>query len=128
MSEKSRDIWRSALRKLLQWVYSWMKPGYVEDEDELKISKFLLLQFVCSAAFLRAASGQAELVMRTLRFLQCHVFVHEHLDLHYLRCTVRHFDQSHSSPHEGTNFGMKNHTAPVTPTMGLDVSSSTLNL
>ena len=44
VSEKSRDIWRSALRKVQQWVYSWMKPGYVEDEDELKISKFLLLQ------------------------------------------------------------------------------------
>ena len=98
-SEKSRDIWRSALRKVQQWVYSWMKPGYVEDEDELKISKFLLLQFVCSAAFLRAASGQAELVMCTLRFLQCHVFVHAHLYLHYLRRTVRHFEQSHSSLH-----------------------------
>ena len=84
-----------------------MKPGYVEDEDELKISKFLLLQFICSVAFMRAANGQAELVMCTMRFLQCHVFVHEHLYLHYLRRTVRHFDQSHASPHEGTNFGTK---------------------
>ena len=66
--------------------------------------------------------------MCTLRFLQCHVFVHEHLYLHYLRRTVRHFEQSHSSPHEGTNSGIKNHSAPVTPVMGLDVSSSTLNL
>ena len=127
-SEKERDVWRSALRKVQQWLYSWMKPGYVEDDDELKISKFLLLQFICSAAFLRAASGQVDLVTGTLRFLQRNVFVHESLYLHYLRRMIRHFDQSHSSPHEGTNFGLKNNAVPMRPNMGLDISASTLNL
>ena len=75
-----------------------------------------------------AACGQAELVIATLRFLQCHVFVHESLYLHYLRRYVGHFDASHSSPHEGTNLGIKNHAAPVQPTMNLDTSSTTLNL
>merc|ERR1711966_466643 len=125
---KSSDVWRSALRKVKQWVYSWMKPGYVECKDKLKVSKFLLLQFVRSGAFMSAACSQAELVIATLRFLQCHVFVHESLYLHYLRCFVWHFDASHGSPHEGTNFGIKNHAAPVQPTMNLDTSSTNLNL
>ena len=66
--------------------------------------------------------------MSTLRYLQRHIFVHEHIYLHYLRRTVRHFDQSHSSPHEGTTFGLKNNAVPMLLTMDLDSSSNTLNI
>ena len=92
--------WKSAVIKIKQLLYSWMKPGYVESEDEFIISKTLLIQFVCSAAVLSAAGGNVNMILRMLRFLQGHVFVYDSLYLHYLRRHVRHFDVAHASAHE----------------------------
>ena len=77
-----------------------MRPGYVESNEEYKISKLLLMQFVCSAAVLSAVGGHMYIVTAILRFLQGHVFVHESLFLHYLCHKLRHFDVSHGSAHE----------------------------
>ena len=77
-----------------------MRPGYVECDDEYKISKLLMLQFVYSAAVLDAVEGHVYIVTAILRFLQSHVFVHESLYLHYLRKKMRNFDVSHGSQHE----------------------------
>ena len=67
------------------------------------------------------------LIGRILKFLWCHVYTWESLYLHYERKTIRHFDTSHSSPHEGTNHGLKSHSAGVKATMNLDLSAKTLN-
>ena len=40
---------------------------------------------------------------------------------------IRHFDLAHSSPHEGTNHGLKSHSCAVQPVMNLDTSAKTLN-
>ena len=40
---------------------------------------------------------------------------------------IRHFDTAHSSPHEGTNHGLKSHSCGVKPVMNLDTSANTLN-
>ena len=77
-----------------------MRPEYVETDEEYKISKLILLRFVCSAAVLRAADGHVHLVVSLLRFLQTYIFVHETQYLHYKRSKVRHFDVSHGSHHE----------------------------
>ena len=77
-----------------------MHPGYVESDEEYKISKFLLLQFVCLTTVLRAADGQLLVVLSLLRFIQGHVWSHEHLYLHYTCHFLRHFDVFHASPHE----------------------------
>ena len=87
------------VRMIHRWIYSWMKPGYVEDKDEYNISKYLLEQFICSGAVLDAADGHQFMIGRILKFLQCHVFTWETLYLHYFRKTLRHFDTSHSSAH-----------------------------
>ena len=81
-------------------MYSWMRPGYVESTEEYKISKLLLMQFVCSAVVLSAVGGHMYIVAAILRFLQGRVFVHESLYLHYLCHKLRHFDVSHGSAHE----------------------------
>ena len=103
VSKRNQDLWKSVMRKVKQWIYSWMRPGYVEDASEHKISKLLLLQYVCSAAVLSAVDGHVYIVTAILRFLQGHVFVHESLFLHYLRKHVRHYDVSHGSPHEASH-------------------------
>jgi len=102
--KSNRARWRDVIRRVKLWVYSWMRPGYVETEEEYKISKFLLLQFVCSPSFLSAAEGKMFVVIAMLRFLQKHVFVYEHLYCHYLRRSVRHLDTSHATAHEVRSF------------------------
>jgi hypothetical protein len=44
-----------------------------------------------------------------------------------MRNHVLHFDTAHSSPHEGTNHGLKSHSCAVQPVMNLDTSAKTLN-
>ena len=92
--------WERTKKIIMNWVYSWMRPGYVEDDDELNVSKYKLVQFVTSSAVLDAAEGKKDVVARVLHFLQNHVFVHEDLYLWYKRKKIRHFNVSHSSPHE----------------------------
>ena len=128
ISSKNRLKWKNVTQHIKRWIYSWMKPGRVEEEDEYKISKFLLLQFICSKPVLSAADGKMDTIMTILRFLQNNVFVYEHLYLHYLRRHVRHFDISHSCAHEGTNLGLKSHSASMKATMTLKNSSQTLAL
>ena len=105
-----------------------MRPCCIETEDEYKISKYILLQFICSAAVLKAVNGNAGTIVAILHFLQCHVFTHETLYLHYLRKKIRHFDIATSSNQEGANFGTKSHTAAVQPTMDMDNAAQTMNL
>ena len=133
-----------------------MRPGYVESDEEYKISKVLLLQFICSAAVLQAADSRMHIVICILRFLQSHVFIYEDLYLHFKHKHVRHFDVAHGSQHEvyyfyilfscqkmvvlslthiysllvfqGTNFGLKSHSSSLKPTQGMDTSAQTLNL
>ena len=77
-----------------------MRPGYVEDQEEYEISKFILLQFICSAPVLAAAEGQVFMIVNIMKFLRCHVFVYEGLFLHFKRMDVPTFFVSHSSQHE----------------------------
>ena len=100
VSLSRQPFWKAVLSKTRQWIFSWMRPGYVETDEEYKISKLILLQFVCSASVLRAADGNVHLVVSLLRFLQTYIFVHETQYLHYKRSKVRHFDVSHGSHHE----------------------------
>jgi hypothetical protein len=104
-----------------------MNPGNVEDKDEYLISKYLLEKFITSRSVLDAVEGNTFLIGRILKFLRCHVYTWESLYLHYERKTIRHFDTSHSSPHEGTNHGLKSHSSGVKATMNLDLSAKTLN-
>ena len=100
VTTRNRAKWKSAVYKIKQWVYSWMKPGYVETAEEYKISKFLLLQFVCAAPVLASADGNMFMILSMMRFLQGYVFVYEDLYLHYKRRELRHYDVAHASPHE----------------------------
>ncbi len=131
-----------------------MRPNYVNNEQEYRISKFLFHKFLHSQTVLDAAEGNYKYINRIHMFFHQHVYVNEDLYLYYKRRHIRHFEVSHSSPHEvskrfigitiyfkkidfgnfliilfqGTNFGLKKHSAPMQPTMNLDTSSKTLNL
>jgi hypothetical protein len=93
--------WTRVVRKIQKWIYSWMTPGYVEDEDEYYISKQLLEKFVCSIPVSGIIDGNTVIVCSVLKFLKCHVYTWETL-FQYFKCKhIRHFDTAHSSAHEG---------------------------
>ena len=68
------------------------------------------------------------MIVAILKFLRGHVFTCETLYLDYLRKSIRHFNTSHSSAHEGTNHGLKSHCAALNPRMDMDTSAKTLNI
>ena len=51
-----------------------MCRGYVATEEEYKLSKFILLQFICSAPVMVAAEGKGFIIVAIMKFLRCNVF------------------------------------------------------
>ena len=100
VTKKNQPRWANVVKKIHQWAYRWMKPGYVDDEMEYKISKFLLIQFICSAPVLIAAEGQTYIIVKILRFLRGYVFDKEHTYLYFLRKLIMTMFTAHSSAHE----------------------------
>jgi len=115
-------------KKVHNWIYSWMSQGYCEDEDEYEISKHLLMMYVSSEHVSRICGGNLQIQARILRFLQHHVFVYDSLFLYFRRKNIRTLFVAHSSGHEGTNKGIKDHASAVRPTMGMDTAAKALNV
>ncbi len=65
-----------------------MQPGYVEIEDEYKILKFLLLQFISSASVLSAFDGHLFMVIKMMKSLRGYVLVWDSLFLFHLQKNV----------------------------------------
>jgi hypothetical protein len=74
ITTRNREKWVSVVQKVHNWIYSWMRPGYVEDNSEYCISKNLLIKFICSAPVLAAAEGNQFMIVAILKFLREHVF------------------------------------------------------
>ena len=100
IKKKHLKQWNKVVKKIQSWIYSWMKPRYVEDADEYEISKNLLIRFICSDVVLRAARFNRILIIDILMFLRGHVFVYENQYLYYLRKHIRHYEILHGSQHE----------------------------
>ena len=84
LMKKNRPRWLSIIRSIKKYVYSFMRPGYVEDEEEYKISKYILLQYVCSSTVYTAAEGNLFMIVKLLKWLRGYVFVHEQLYLYLI--------------------------------------------
>jgi len=111
--KENAEKWEQFLTHVKNWLYSWMRPGYCETEDEYKISKELLFRYISSESALQAAGGHQQLLDTVKRWVQNKVIVSENHFLFYLRKHKRAFHTYCSNGHEGTNFGMKNHTIPL---------------
>ncbi len=116
------------MQQVHTWLYSWMMPGNVEDDEEYEISKYLLEKFICAQTVLGVIGELRFLVYKVIKFLHGHVYTWETLYLHYLHNDVLHFDVLHSSAHEGTNHDLKSHSCAIKPIMNLDTSANTLNI
>ena len=118
-----------ATNTILNWLYIFCKSHGCEDEEEYALSKSLLLAYVHNHVFKAMTNGNnkpEDQLETILNFLFNHVFVHEEHFVFYPRKRVFHFDEATNSSHEGTNNGIKSHSAAVLPSM--DVATSTQNL
>ncbi len=79
------EKWNKVVINIRKWCYTWMHQGYVHDEEDYKISKYLLLEYIQSNTVLFASSYNQYLINSILKFLQYHVFVCKDLYLNYLR-------------------------------------------
>jgi hypothetical protein len=66
LTQSKMSKWLSVVRQIHNWIYSWMRPGTVKDDDEYTISKFLLAKFKSSEPVLTAADGGVYLIARIL--------------------------------------------------------------
>lgn len=124
-----RQNLKHALNTILNWLFMFCRSGGCEDEEEYVLSKSLLLAFVhnhVAKALVRGSDKQSIQVETILKFLHNHVFVHEMHFIFYPRKNVLHFDETTNSSHEGTNNGIKSHSAAVLPSMDVSTSAQVL--
>ena len=120
-----RNYRRFALA-IRSYCYTFVYPGYYETPEELRIAKCLLLAYLHSRPI-------RHFLLRDIRqavhqFLVGYVFVHDKDMAFCHRKTIRHYDEATNSSHEGTNRGMKDHSAPVLPNGTVVQSLATLKL
>jgi hypothetical protein len=116
-THKKRQV-NDLFKVVRRWIYSWMSPGYCENEDEFRVSARLLNEYIDSAMFRESVEGRQDVITHLKQFLRQNVLVHQELFLHYLKRTTRCFDIAHNSAHEGTNHGLKSNAAAVLPSHG----------
>ena len=128
MSPTQMDKWNIVRKTIFSWIYSWMRPGFVESESEYIFSKRLLNKYINSKTVIDSLNGDFSKVHHIVSWLRSYVFIHENEFLFYRRKNIRHFDISHNSIHEGTNFGMKNHASNIRPDMSMHITGERLTL
>ena len=127
---RSKKRFLAESRKIHTWLYSFMRPGYCQSKEEYELSKYLLLKYVTSNHFLRVVGGENyEYMIRAIvKYIRSYVFPYEQMYAAHLRKDVMHFDISHSSAHEGTNFGLKAHAASARPNQGLHQAAAAMGI
>ncbi|KAI2512498.1 hypothetical protein MHU86_1951 [Fragilaria crotonensis] len=117
----------SAIKRNLQlWMYSWMRAGTgsCETEEEYKVSKALILEYINSR---HVASTIGQDACRKLEtFIRLHVEPHEQHYCFFQRLAIRHMDLYSNTPHEGTNNGMKASAAPSMPQHSIATAAQVL--
>lgn len=126
-STNSVKVKREEFRSLMHnWLYSFARPGYYEDEQEANIAKSILLAYVNSSQVLQFLNQ--EIVDHVNRFITNHVFVHERVLFFWRKKCIRCYDEATNSSHEGTNLGMKQHHVALRPGASVTMNSAILQM
>ena len=123
---------QNAYRKMAQflrtWAYSWMYSGFCESRDEFLVSACLFQAFFDSPTVWKAFAFKQDQLAVVREFFCNYVFNVVEDYAFYPRKFIRHYDECTNSSHEGTNFGLKNHSTPVLPSMSLSRSAQVQTL
>ena len=123
-----REEFKVIESRIKSWLYSFTKPGYVEDEMEYELSKKLLFSYLRSSTVARVFDSNDNLIRTVLDFVTNYVLVYTDNIAYFKRKAHRHYDVSSNNAHEGTNYGLKSHSASVKPCQKLDSAGKSLTL
>jgi len=126
VAPEQKEAYKSLLKCVKNWIYSWMRPGYCETHDEYTTSKVLLYEYLSSNACLSICGGNKQILNQIIDFLTRFVLPHEDLFVFFKCKKIRHFDEYNNCSHEGTNYGLKSHAAGVLPGHSIDNAAKCL--
>ena len=106
-----RHRFRLIATVIKKWCFTFCWPCYCETSEELKISKCLLLAFLHSRPVRKVLTSEQRQVV--LSFLRDKVFIHDRSMAMAHKLAIRCHNEVTNSSHEGTNNGLKEHSAPV---------------
>ena len=114
-------------KHITNWLFSFMRPGYCETQAEYELSKSLLYAFIRSPEVQKILCSSQN-VNQIDDWVRNIVLTKENQFLYYQRKHLRYYYQMTTSPHEGTNYGMKSHAARVRPSHTMLKSGRALSL
>ena len=120
-SKECHDKVRDTVRR---WIFSWASPGHCETHDEFTVSKGLFLAYLSSAKVAKVLGKNG--VEEVKLYHRKHVEPLEEHFVFYTRRALLAFETNSNSAQEGTNNGLKHHSAAVKPTHGLMKATKTL--
>ena len=127
ISPQQRSRYDRFSRILTNWLFSFSRPGYCENETEYTISKQLLYAFVRSTQA-RTILTTSQNVRTVQEWLRNHVLIKDNQFLYFQRKHLRYYYQATTSPHEGTNHGIKSHAARVRPNQTMFKAGKALSM
>ena len=123
-----RDHFKIVTSTIKTWLYSFTREGYVENKDEMELSKKLLFAYLKSSTVRKVFNNHDYLINNLIEFCHDYVFIYAESIFFMYRKSQRHFNVSTNNPHEGTNFGAKAHAASVKPCHTIDNAGRSLSL
>ena len=126
-SEVAKARFKKFKNLLHSWLYSFARPGYCETEEEFEISKAILYRFLQSEEVKTTLEHEFN-VNKVCHWVRNHVLSAERNFSFWRRKARRTYYQTTTSPHEGTNYGMKVHAAAVQPCNSILTAGKKLSL
>ena len=124
VERRNRSKYKVLARTIKKWCYTFCWPGLCETKEELHISKCLLLAFLNSKTVKDVIPSISK--KRIQEFLVERVFIHDATVSMTYKKFVRCHNEVTNSSHEGTNYALKWHSAPVLPGQQLQKSAHSL--
>ena len=127
LDTKDFTYYDATVKTLHNWLHSFANYQSVRSPEEYELSKQLLYSYLFSKEVGRVFEHRRN-VIKIHRWIVRHVVIWDFLFLGYLKKEKRTYYQKTTSPHEGTNYGMKVHAASCKPSMKLSKSAKALTL
>jgi hypothetical protein len=126
--EEKQEMYINLCHRIKSWLYSFMRHGHIETYEEYVLSRKLIIVYLRSPSVWEACNRTDHILKSMLKFVNDHALLIINQVCVPRRLHIRHFDVTTNSAHEGTNFGMKNHTISVKPCHSMDSAGKALTL
>lgn len=122
---RNYTYYHATVRTIHNWIHSFADLEQVRDKDEYILSKQLLCSYLHSLE-VRHVMEHKQNVTKMHHWIVHHVVIHKQHFLGYLKKGKHTYYQKTTSPHEGTNLGIKEHAAYCRSSMKLSRSAKAL--